>query len=208
MYHGTEISRGKKILKDKKMKYSLGDGEWLGDGIYLYRDKLYAYRWITIQYKNKYSRQPISNEIFKKYIILKVDIEYNYDKVFSMTNPEHRIVFDKIKLECKKKAELSEKLKKFEYTDGVIINFMFNNMGFAKQYDMVEAVYPISEETGEKDTRFKVMSEYQLCVKNPEIIKNIEDCTKEFDFNYYHKQLKLINSYRTRWRNNSYRNIR
>ena len=49
MYHGTEKERGKKIVAEQKMIPSISDDRrqhWLGDGIYLYREMLYAFRWI------------------------------------------------------------------------------------------------------------------------------------------------------------------
>ena len=200
MYHGTSISRGTTFLEEQKMKCSHGDGEWLGDGIYLYRDKIYAYRWITILYKGAHNGDQIKDDIFKEYMILCVEIEYK--NVFSLLNPEHRLEFITVKNSCAKKAKLSEKLKKYDYTDGVVLNFMFKALGYDKQYDMVEAVFPLNNSGNERNSRLGNFNEYQLCIKNPERIKKISDCSSDFSFEDYQKKLNEINQYRTQSRKN------
>lgn len=197
MYHGTKTQKGRRILKNQKMKYSRGDGEWLGDGIYLYKDRIYAYRWITIQYKNKHSGDPVLKDLLEEYMILDVEVFYDYERTFSLLNPEHRMEFLKAKEACKRKAGFSERLRAYNYTDGVILNIMFKNMGYSRDYDMVEAVFPLENEE-ETDSRFGSLSEYQLCVKNPDRIGCIKDGTSEFPFGEYRKKLHVVNSYRTK----------
>lgn len=203
MYHGTEIERGKRILEKQEMEYSRGGHEWLGDGIYLYRDKLFAYRWITIQHKNKFKDRSCEH-IFQHYLILKVDIDYNKNRVFSFLNPEHQIEYSHFKEQCKRKAELSKSMSKYDFVDGVIINLMFKKMGYDQYYDMVEAVFPLTEEYDET-SRLVMLTEYQLCVKNPEKILSISDCTEEFQRDNYRTKFQLMNKYRSRQKNITYR---
>lgn len=195
LYHGTEIERGKRILKKQKMEYSRGGHEWLGDGIYLYRDKLYAYRWITIQYKNQFGTKNLK-ELFNHYLILNVDIKYDIERVFSFLNPEHQTEYSYIKEKCKQKAALSAEMSKYEFVDGVVLNFMFKKMGYDEKYDMVEAVFSLLEEP-DNHSRLRNLTEYQLCIKNPDCIVSICDCTEEFKD--YGNKLNMVNAYRTKF---------
>lgn len=197
LYHGTHINRGKRILENNKMEYSRGNHEWLGDGIYLYRDALYVYRWLVIQYKSHYNLYPKPSEIFKKYMILGVDIDYQYDRVFSFLNPEHKMEFLEVKEQCRKSNLVYKRIQKKQITDGVILNLMFNSMGYGDNYDMVEAIFPLLDDENDTNTRLTILSEYQLCVKNPDKIKKIEDVTSTFSTDEYYKKLEKFNSYRT-----------
>lgn len=47
------------------MDYSRGDGHWLGDGIYLYKDKLNVFRWINLKFKELYPKEKTDNELYK-----------------------------------------------------------------------------------------------------------------------------------------------
>lgn len=129
-------------------------------------------------------------------MILNVEVDYNIDRVFSFINPEHQVEYSHIKEHCKKKAALSKELSKCEIVDGVVLNFMFKNMGYGKDYDMVEAIFPLVDEKDGK-SRLGMMREYQLCVKNPDKVKSIRDCTQEFKLENYQMKLQTINKYRT-----------
>ena len=195
LFHGTSRERGKQILETQKMFYSEGDGEWLGDGIYLYRELLYAYRWLKIIGKKK----NLEN-IFDAFMILQVEIECSMERIFSFINPEHQIEFKKVKEECLKKQECSEKMQNYTYNDGVVLNIMFKKMDYAENYDAVEALFPLSCSADEK-SRLNMLYEYQLCVKNPEIIHNISDCTSEVDRYQFENKIYEFNEYRSQ--NNS-----
>ena len=149
-------------------------------------------------YNNAHGCESSTKNIFHEYSILGVEVEYDYDKVFSFLNPDHVTIFTRIKERCVKMSGLSKKLMNYKFTDGVILNYMFRSMGYSKQYDMVEAIFSLMEDLGKADTRIKGLSEYQLCVKNPEKIKDIKDCTDEFNFTEYQRKLESINSVRSK----------
>ena len=197
MYHGTAIERGREMIRKKRMEYSRGDDQWLGEGIYLYRDKLYAFRWITLKYKERFDLSIISDKLFKEYMILDVKIDYEYDNVFSFSNPDHIILFERVKEHCKNKKWYIEKLKKYEFTDGVVLNFMFKKMNFGNDYDMVEAHFPLVKSQKDEDTRIQLMGEYQLCIKNPNKIISLCDCSEQFNYSDYNDRLTKFNKYRT-----------
>jgi len=197
-YHGTEAERGKRIIKRQKMDYSRSDEDkqhWLGDGIYLYRDCLYAFRWIVLMFNKKYQQENLKSELYAKYSILKVDIEYDYERVFSFNNPEHQIIFNKIREECIKKGQESNNFRKYNYVDGLIINIMFKKLNYGENYDMVEAVFPL-ESIGNIKSRIKNLNEYQLCIKNPNKIIKIEDYSSKVDYDKYSKKLREYYDYK------------
>lgn len=99
--HGTEIDRGKMMLSEKQMDISRGDNHWLGDGVYLYEDDFYAYKWIRDMYKSKYHSYPMPAELlFEKYFILKVHVLTSKEKIFDLDKPINKIEFDRIYYHC------------------------------------------------------------------------------------------------------------
>lgn len=201
MYHGTEKKRGEKILANQKMAASLSDDRkqhWLGDGIYLYKEVFYAFRWIELMYKEYFGDDNIKEELLRKYSILKVEINYNSDRIFNLDNPEHYMVFKKAEMAYRKKSVFSSKLEKYEYSDGVIINILFKNLKYGENYDAVEAVFPTFElnEALANKSRKKHISEYQICIKNDRIISKIEDVTDKIDFDVYHPRLLNFDNFK------------
>lgn len=155
------------------MKPSIGDEHWLGDGYYFFRDDLYAFRWIVIKYTRNFKSKNWEkiDDIYKEYMILSADI--TLDKVFSLDNLAHKMLFLKIKSSLKQKLQDSPCYQNKEIVDGVVINIMFNEMGYADKFDAVEATYPIAY-VYDTNSRQDYIPEYQLCVKNLLTISNIQ----------------------------------
>lgn len=176
MYHGTDISTGKSIIKGQVMLSSRGDHHWLGDGVYFYKDPEYAFRWIVIKYtenfKNLYAKD--YKDIFQEYIILSAEIFS--DRKFDLDDPETRLFFINVKNEILKKSKYSKRiqqqLEKNEIADGVVFNILFDKMGYSDDYDYVSATFPITY-LNDSNSRLDFIPELQICVKNAEIIKNI-----------------------------------
>lgn len=136
-----------------------------------------------------------------KYSILNVDINYDYDKVFSLINPEHQIIFEKCKKECETKKFYINNLELFKCTDGLIINILFKKMNYGNNYDIVEAVFPIDKLEDKGDSRFSSLNELQICVKNPDVFINIkEHC---IDIESYNDRLKNFYNYKLSLKNNN-----
>ena len=204
-YHGTHRTRGSKILKNKKMEYSKGDTQWLGDGIYLYKFKIYAYRWITIQYTSHYTNElkNIKEKLYERYMILGVDVNIVPERVFSFINPMHKLEFDCVKEQCEKRKESFPQLQQYKYIDGAIFNIMFKKMNYEERFDMVEAVY-ILEKNKEANIRQNTFQENQLCIKNPDMITQITDVTNEFPIDEFQDKLVEFNSARTKYKNSNH----
>lgn len=199
MYHGTEKKRGESMLANQKMIASISNDRkqhWLGDGIYLYKEIFYAFRWIELMYKEHFGDNNIREDLLKKYSVLSIAIDYNPDRVFNLDNPEHYMVFREMETVYKKKSAFSSKLEKYEYSDGVIINILFKNLKYGENYDAVEAVFPTVELDGKltEKSRIKSINEYQICIKNDRIINKIEDVTDTIEYDsFYPRLLKFEN---------------
>lgn len=72
MYHGTERTRGQRMINCKCMEITRGEKHWLGDGSYFYEEDCYAYRWIYNMYTKEYPDRIVDHEdLLKKYMIKK-----------------------------------------------------------------------------------------------------------------------------------------
>lgn len=119
-----------------------------------------------------------STNIFDKFSILEVKLEYEKDREFRFSDPEVAIVFWEIQEQFKKK----ENERGREYTDGHFINVLFNELGYIDNYDIVRYEYP-GLENKEYKSRIKHSLEIQFCVKNEKIIKKIKNISTEVDLN-------------------------
>ena len=193
MYHGTSVEFGKKILIEQKMRPSRGDDQWLGDGQYFFRNDFYAFRWIVIKYTEGFKNNNTKKIelIYDHYMILKADINLNPDRVYSLYDPIAHANYMNLLDLLQEKQEYSEKYKNKEIVDGVVINILFTRMGYGKRYDAVEAMFNISTKSKRK-TRFNSFSEYQVCIKNSDIIKRIVKFNNE---NVPEQYIKTLNDY-------------
>lgn len=121
----------------------------------------------------KYSEETM---LFEKFSILEVEIEYEKDREFRLSNPEIAIVFWELQQQFKKK----EKGRGRKYTDGQFINVLFNELGYNDNYDIIRYEYD-GLENKEYDSRMNRSVEVQFCVKNEKIIKKIIDISKKVD---------------------------
>lgn len=197
-YHGTEKDRGNRILKRQKMEYSrstLQKDHWLGDGIYLYREKLYVFRWIALMYEERHNYQDIETELYHKYSILGVEIDCSNERIFRLENPEHLMIFEQVKKECKKKCNHIKGNNNNRVVDGVIFNIMFKELGYSSEFDLIECNFNISELDSDmqQNSRIRTIKECQLCIKNPNIIKKIIDVSEEFPLKEYLVKYKNFN---------------
>lgn len=208
MYHGTERNRGQKMVTNQKMFPSISDDKrqhWLGDGIYLYRELFYAFRWILLMYDDYYDDKNKEAELLKRYSILHVEVECNSDRIFRLENPEHYIAFKRVEEQYRRKSAFSSRLNRLECTDGIILNIMFKNMNYGENYDAVEAVFPtcdLKEELVQK-SKFKSITEYQMCVKNDSIIRNIKDISDMVEFNLMYLRFNDFEGFKKRNKRNT-----
>lgn len=168
LFHGTEIKRGSDMLKEKKMYNSKGDRHWLGDGSYLYEEDFYAYKWIIDMYKRKYKNYPSKPEhLFERYHMLKVNVATSDKRIFDLDTARHKMYYDRVYEKCENMKKYSKRFSKVNMAEGVVLNIMFNDMEYLKDYDVVIATFKRrANKYSGKPMRLKYMPEKQICVKN------------------------------------------
>lgn len=182
-YHGTDKDSAEIIVKTQIMKSSKGNNHWLGDGCYFYEDVEYAFRWILLSYTKNFCNEFSKNysKVFEEYSVLSAELNIQPQRLFSMDNINHKIIFLDTKKALMDKAQTSEKykfiIKENGIVDGVVFNYLFKYQGYDEQYDAVKAVFPISYVFD--SSRLEYLPEPQICVKNFNVISNYKDYSSE-----------------------------
>lgn len=171
-YHGTEIERGRIAVKKQMLPISSiteKREQWLGDGIYLFKDSVYAYWWIDGMHKSNIKKGKYSKEkkLYDKFTILGVEYKCIQERVFDCEISEHYILFNNMMTYCNERDKKSHK-------EGEIFNILFNELGLAENFDLVRWCY--DGKTRKMDgTRLKKLPQVQICIKRADIIQRIEE---------------------------------
>lgn len=176
LYHGSNRSRGEEVISDQKMKITRGIKHWLGDGSYLFIEDFQSYKWIVDMFCSRYKGETLNySNLISKYLILECMIETNKVRIFDLTKSEHKILFDRVRKEMVKK----NRIKTPQVAEGVTLNYMFNELGFDDDFDLVRAVFCLNR-SNYKDyqSNLAYIPQEQICIKNLEVVKAI----KEHDF--------------------------
>ena len=182
LYHGTNRKRGQNFIKNQSMEASIGEKHWLGDGIYLFEDDFWAYWWIRELYKDKYLDQ-VYPDIYQLYLekhyqvlIIKVNILKN--RIFNLNNSKHKLEFIKVMKAIAEKQKYSDKMEEQAKVEGIVLNYMFNELDYKRDFDLVKANF-IRDENRYSRKNFKIRLAYnsqeQYCIKNSEIVNSIEE---------------------------------
>ncbi|MGM0635775.1 MAG: hypothetical protein ACQESK_06885 [Bacteroidota bacterium] len=121
-FHGTSFENAKKIILDD-FKLSFGDKEWLGDGIYFFikginnKPSSQAENWAIAQSWDNIEKK----YTYRRYSILKCDIEVNEDSFLDLTTSEGVEILDYII--DNHSLKMKEISKSLSYIDGFVINF-------------------------------------------------------------------------------------
>lgn len=158
-------------------------------------------------YKEKYDYQNIKKELYSKYSILGIEIDCDDERIFRLENPEHLMVFEHIKEECRKKKEYFNKVNSCKFVDGVVFNIMFKELGYSSHYDLVECNFDISklDNDMQQKSRIETVKECQLCIKNPNIIKEIKDVSDRFPIDEYLDKYDKFDKFKNASNNSSCR---
>lgn len=121
-YHGTSAASAKEIL-NSNYKISVGDDEWLGNGVYFFTSGInskpaeQAKKWAIAQSWDNAS----GNYRYKRFCIIKSRIAVEEDSLLDLTT-ENGIEVLNYFFDC-----FEEKIrrlnKRFQYIDGLLINF-------------------------------------------------------------------------------------
>lgn len=171
-YHGTEIERGRKAIEKQRLPISVSKEkkeQWLGDGIYLFKDSVYAYWWINCMHQKNIEKGKYSNEkeLYDKFTILKVKYECTPERIFDSEISDHYIIFNKMKDYCEEKDKKRHK-------EGEIFNILFNEFELAEQFDVVRWCYSGNTRMID-EARLRRLPQVQICIKKPNIIQKIEE---------------------------------
>lgn len=193
MYHGTNKERGARILSSKEMECSTGDNHWLGDGSYFFDEEFYAYKWILDMCNDRYSTEQIEEALNENYQILIANVVVSKTRILDLTGKaEHKILFDNVYKELEKKKEYSDRFKSDEIAEGVVLNYMFNELNYGDDFDVVTATFALNRRKY-KNVRSRIghMPQKQFCVKEQKIVTDIKD----FEYNEFVSKYKdLINN--------------
>lgn len=194
-YYGTARERGVKAIKLKKLPISQGDDHWLGDGVYFYDNIKYAYRWIWMMCEDKIKKNPSKDVLLDNYMVIVANINIVEGRLWDLVhNPEHFLLFNELRTEILKKnnqgSEMKKRVTSKKIVDGVVLNILFNEYGFGEEFDAVLYSFRTKSSSASLKTRIDI-HEIQLCVKNPEIITGLCECT-----NYnHHDNIQFIYAY-------------
>ncbi|MDA3732883.1 hypothetical protein PBV87_15510 [Niameybacter massiliensis] len=176
LYHGTGRERGDRMLSNQMMEVSVGEHHWLGDGSYFFDEQLYAYKWISDMYKNKFRQQPQNKNLIENYSILDAHIKVEKKRLLDLSKAEYKMMFDQVYTLMHKHQEYSNTFDKVAIADGIVINYMFNNLGFDEDFDVVSALFiQNSRNYSAVGTRLGYMPQKQFCIKNLNVIDVIEE---------------------------------
>jgi hypothetical protein len=156
-YHGTTKEKAKYIITSKRFPYSCDDEEWLGTGIYFFEnDYLQAEDWCT------------KARGYCEWSVIKSRLEA--ETVIDLIDKETLNRFNESANKIKNKYKNRRDGKPRKLINAVIIDAMFK----VKPYDIIRAAFHISNYR--MADRINILPvQIQLCVKNRNCIKSIEE---------------------------------
>lgn len=178
-YHGTKKKAAESILHDNEFKFSISHSPsdanyynlWLGDGFYLFEYDFYAFKWMVDDLKEKNDSSAIK-KFEKNCCILSISVNYQQDRVFNTNNLEHRMLFDRILSNLIKMTPPNRGMDPNHFTDGLVINILFNEFKYSNKFDIVESLFPINKKNYSNFTQLRSgpLLQKQFCVKNKSVI--------------------------------------
>lgn len=121
-FHGTSSDSAKEIL-DSDYKLSIGDNEWIGDGVYFFisgissKPEEQAKKWsIAKSWDNT-----LKAHKYRRFCVIKSEIEVDEDLFIDLTTEDGVGVLDYF-LQCFEN-KINRINKRFDYIDGLLINF-------------------------------------------------------------------------------------
>lgn len=121
-FHGTSSESAEEIL-DSNYKLSIGDNEWIGDGVYFFisgissKPEEQARKWSVAQSWDNLSK----SYRYRRFCVIKSKIEVEEDLFIDLTTEDGVEVLNYF-LECFEN-KIKRINKRLEYIDGLLINF-------------------------------------------------------------------------------------
>lgn len=190
IYHGTYRTRGQRMLASKAFEASIGDRHWLGDGIYFFVEDFYAYKWIVDMYKDHYKTGCKDDDLIQEYMIIAAGQKTDA-RMFDLIKAAHKMEFDRTYAELERMKEMIPRFRAVQIPDGVVINYMFNELGYFDDFDLVRAVFAINYNHYKQiRTRFSSMPQEQRCIKNPTVVEDADEYHYTDNIAKYNEQIR------------------
>lgn len=197
VYHGTTTQNAQNILKENfiipdKKNYD----NWLGRGAYFFLEDIFAFKWCVHEYKKIYN-DDFTIEKAPMMSIIEAKLEYDENRILDLTYFKGQCLFDETYKGMLKSQKYCEEFEKYpKNIVCIVIDYMFEILSFGRIYDAVKQIYRLyrSNYSGIINESERGFPQYQVCVKNNEIIKDrvIFDYVGNIN-NYIEQWNKLIN---------------
>ncbi len=178
VYHGTTTENANNIISTNK--YIPGeknvDEQFLGKGIYFFRDKQHAVMWnLKLARNNKWTNLPYDKYI-EDYSVLESELEYERENLLDLNDINDVVKYNKV---CQKVEDIfldDEEYKNAKYKNRAIINYLYSK-------NCMDEIFVIRKIFGQKaNVDLLNVADYiqrdVLCVKDDRVIKDIGNSIK------------------------------
>jgi len=156
-FHGTSKDFCEEIIRTRYFKFSTGEEEWLGKGIYFFQDYIqHAVDWCIRVRK------------IPKWAVLKVEI--CSDKVIDLLDHTHLESLKTLENEIAGRYTKIKSGEKRKLINSVLLDTLYK----LEPFDLVRAVFEVPHTGPIKRTNLRYF-QIQLCVKQRDCIKSVEE---------------------------------
>lgn len=194
-YHGTTKENAENIL-NSGYKLSQKSNLWLGDGIYFFIEDIFSFKWCLSLHKNKIDKYN-KEDIIDKMAILKSEVQIEEERLLDFTLLSGQILFDKAYKRMKESSlKFKEKLNNGKNVERLVINYMFNEMNYIKKYDAIKQMYRLDRDNykGILHESVRGIPQYQICIKNVNIITKSECIDFKYKYDEYIKTWDFLSN--------------
>ena len=174
LFHGTTKESAIKILEDNKFipGEDLDNEDFLGKGVYFFKEKEHAVLWNLKRAKDKGKRNLDYDGYVFEYVVLKADLNIMKKNLLDLNCPKDIIKYDKIVKRFQKEFIDDDEYINAKHKERAIINYLY-------KHHYMDGIYVIRKFEGQKTktTNLNVGDYIQrdvLCIKKEELVKNIE----------------------------------
>jgi hypothetical protein len=179
-YHATDINNIELIKNNGFIESEASKGHWLGRGIYFFENLYYAVEWEIIGViKHEVTDY---EELTEKCGIIIADLDMENYKVLDLSEPQGYAIFEYL-LKIIKENYPEEKYeyilsKGYAYAIKILEQLEIKkNKKYISKFDVICAAYPknITKRKTNLPGDFISCVQKQMCVKNPNAIKKVEE---------------------------------
>lgn len=193
VYHGTTKKNALSILKSNEFIPGEDniDEQYLGKGIYFFRNMQHAVWWNLRHASHNNVTHLIYRKYMSKYSVLNCKIEYDEENLLDLNDMNQVAKYNKICQKLKDKFLNDDDYKNAKYKDRAIINFLYKN-NYMEGISIIRKIVGQKVDVDELNVATHIQRD-MLCIKDGEIIKEIEDSTKIEENEY--NNIKAVSLY-------------